>query len=251
MAEGALSLALGVAGAVTGVVAIWVTLKLSRDSHDVNTETLRLLGDIKSATNAAEAATTGVSRRLIEGMLQLLSRAVATDLTRGEETAAQQVDKALASYFADASVELREKAKGSILGALRDANRSVMYSLSTLAEVPVKGPKPRDSQEVHAVAPAAELPPAVTRVLGWMVDNDGKYGFFGAHLLRNQVFGADPAEAEAFQYCIELGMIELYKVPNPRDPDYPVTACRLNMAHPDVRQFLAAKRGVPGRRHHT
>lgn len=46
------------------------------------------------------------------------------------------------------------------------------------------------------------------------------------------------SKAGLIRDAIRMKFLETYKIPNPRNPNFPTTACRLNRRHPDVRSSL-------------
>lgn len=86
--------------------------------------------------------------------------------------------------------------------------------------------------------PGAIIAPAVPRLVKWLVENEKKFSFFSVKFLRERVFDSDPAAQEALQFAIDQGILETYKMDNPINPSWPVTACRLNRDHPTMRHIL-------------
>ena len=80
--------------------------------------------------------------------------------------------------------------------------------------------------------------PGLPRVIRWLGENKKNFKFFGVKHLRETVFVSDPVAQDALQYAIDRGLVELYKVPNPKRPAFPTTALRLNLNHPLVQQIL-------------
>lgn len=58
--------------------------------------------------------------------------------------------------------------------------------------------------------------------------------FVGVKWLQGTRLARDPQMAQALQVALDREMLKTYKVPNPKNPQFPVTACRLNESHPQV-----------------
>src|SRR5207249_189945 len=62
--------------------------------------------------------------------------------------------------------------------------------------------------------------------------------FIGVKWLRETKLARDQDMVEALQVALDTELLRTYKVPNPKDPRFPVTACKLNETHPQVAQVL-------------
>jgi hypothetical protein len=58
--------------------------------------------------------------------------------------------------------------------------------------------------------------------------------FVSVKWLREKELAHDWEMVQALQVALDTNMLETYSVPNPSNPNFPVTACRLNMSHPIV-----------------
>ena len=76
-------------------------------------------------------------------------------------------------------------------------------------------------------------------VMEWIRKNERDYAFLGVKFMRDRIFKNDAAARAALQFGIDVGMLELYKVENPENPDWKTTACRLDRGHSIVQALLA------------
>ncbi|MFO7173952.1 MAG: NYN domain-containing protein [Bacillota bacterium] len=93
------------------------------------------------------------------------------------------------------------------------------------------------------------LPPALhdMEVMIRRLDS-AEYGkpFVGLKYFLRVLAGSDIVDRKTYELvnqAISEGIIETYKVPNPKDELFPTTACRLNRDHELVRRVLAAASG--------
>lgn len=74
--------------------------------------------------------------------------------------------------------------------------------------------------------------PGTANLLKWMINNEKEFKFFSAKFLREKVFKNDKETLGALQFAIDSGLLETYKVHNPKNPNFPTTAVRINRDHP-------------------
>jgi hypothetical protein len=60
-----------------------------------------------------------------------------------------------------------------------------------------------------------------------------------SHFLNNIVEGVFSQKSLAFNRAVELSLIELHQIPNPKNPDHPTRCCRLKRDNPRVADFLS------------
>ena len=97
--------------------------------------------------------------------------------------------------------------------------------------------------------PVEERIADLVRVLD-QAEQNPQFQFVALKLLRDRLLPATKAIWTAapnvrqalITDCILNGMLHTTKVQNPRDPEHPVTAVRLNREHPDVQRLLARAR---------
>lgn len=79
---------------------------------------------------------------------------------------------------------------------------------------------------------------AVPRLLQWMNHNRRNFDFYSAKFLREKVFRKDPDMQSALQFGIDSGLLETYEVDNPKHPEFPTTAVRINHEHALYKKFV-------------
>ena len=60
-----------------------------------------------------------------------------------------------------------------------------------------------------------------------------------SHFLKNIVEGEFSEKSVAFNKAVEQDLIDLYKLPNPKDSEHPTKCCRLRIDNPRVIEILA------------
>jgi hypothetical protein len=112
-----------------------------------------------------------------------------------------------------------------------------------------------EPESQHATAPAIEAPPAadpVSDLLRCLDRSESKpgYDFVALKWFRDTVLpsaGFEWAASESsrqtvLREAIERRLILTSKVPNPKSPQFPATAIRLNRLLPDVREILGVEK---------
>jgi hypothetical protein len=67
---------------------------------------------------------------------------------------------------------------------------------------------------------------------------ESQHRFLSVKWLNEKKFADDPALQEALQIAIKNGILELYSIDNPNNPDFKTSVCRLIRGHPTVRKIL-------------
>ena len=68
---------------------------------------------------------------------------------------------------------------------------------------------------------------------------EGRLNFAAvSHFLNSIVEGDFSARSLAFNKAVERGLIDLYQIPNPKNPQYPTKCCRLRRDNPRVAELL-------------
>lgn len=228
------SLLLGIIGGVVGVAAVWMTWILYRAGVEDHRSTLQLLGRIESSSHTTEVTSTHFTERLLSGFVELVGRDVRGSLNNAQVTAVQRVDSALTWLLRSVEPELAETVREKVRGELSEVFGTVKLETASVARL----------GELEALATPAStagprmLVPGVPSVLRRVATKEGKLPFLSVKFLREKVFGGDPAAQEALQFALDNGLLETYQQPNPKNPDWPTTACRLNRKHPSVEEVL-------------
>lgn len=238
-----LSLIVGVIGGALGAFSILVTWKLYQAANQVNLDAIKVLGEIKSSSHTAEVTSTRYTERLVGGLMELVSRDVQASLTAGRATLVERIDEALAKELRGADQVLASRLREKVHAELASTFRAIKSQTATI-------PRLSDAEIVQgppASTPKVVVAPGVPRLLKWIVDNERRYRFYSVKFLREKLFASDPVAQEALQFAIDEGILETYELPNPNNPSWPVTACRLNRNHPVACEILPDGRKEPGR----
>ena len=74
------------------------------------------------------------------------------------------------------------------------------------------------------------------------LENESTYNFIGLNYFKKRLtdYHSDYKTeiSEAITMCIDNDILNTYQEPNPKDPNYPTTACKLNMENPAVNYVL-------------
>jgi hypothetical protein len=137
----------------------------------------------------------------------------------------------------------------------RDARWDARNGEVTIAYEPARDDAGRDERAWYGEErrPASGAPPDpqsalrdVVRVVA-RAEDDPAFSFLALKFLRDQLlprqvaWASLPHEAQIqINYAIDQGVLLTGKVENPRTPQYPVTAVKLNRDHPLVQEILGA-----------
>jgi hypothetical protein len=113
--------------------------------------------------------------------------------------------------------------------------RELSEGLFTISEASPVSSEGRPVWGLHEIAKQLlqpEFSSTLSRLVAWFNDNQSRQSFWSAKLIREKVFRNDAGLLEAFQSAIDQGILETYRVDNPKRPAFPTTAVRLNKQHP-------------------
>jgi len=146
----------------------------------------------------------------------------------------QRIKAAIKEHLEGIDRDVASAVSAKVLNDIQDTFKTLKLEAAAAAQLAESPVAPLESgvkrEPLHPGAPV---------VVRWMSRNEGKYPLFSIKFMRGRIFRADGVGQQGLQFCIENGLVELYNVPNPKDADHPVTACRLNHGHATVRQILA------------
>lgn len=228
------SLLLGIIGGVIGIAAVWMTWILYRAGLEDHRSTLQLLGRIEGSSHTTEVTSTHFTERLVSALVELLGRDVRGSLNNAQVTAIQRVDSALTGLLRSIEPDLAARVREKVRGELSEVFGTVKLEAASVARL---GELEAVATPVSTAGPRM-LMPGVPSVLRWVASKEGKLPFLSVKFLREKVFGGDPVAQEALQFALDNGLLETYQQPNPKNPDWPTTACRLNRKHPVVEEVL-------------
>jgi hypothetical protein len=86
----------------------------------------------------------------------------------------------------------------------------------------------------------------VAKLFAYQRKKKEKDNFVSAKWFREVVLKDKPGEQKAFQEAIDKGLIKTYKVANPKKPEYPTTACKVDESNPVVKDILKTTGGGEG-----
>ena len=222
-----ISLVAGAVGAVLAIVAIGVTIALFLASHRTSLQMLKFLSEIQTSTHATERTTSEQMSAMLERLLGLVSERTQSSVAEEKAHIVGRVDSILSEELADDEA-LKKRIQGKMEDAISSGLRSLAYDVASLPAGAVADRTPHDT-----------YPPALVRVMEWIRKNERDYAFLGVKFMRDRIFKNDAAARAALQFGIDVGMLELYKVENPENPDWKTTACRLDRGHSIVQALLA------------
>jgi len=226
------SLIVSVIGGVLGGISIVVTWKLYQAGMQVNLRTVTLLAEIKASSHTTEVTSTRFTERLVGALIELLGRDVKSSLVVGRAALTDRIDSVLERALSERDPALTKQVRDRVQTELERAFRTMEFQTASLARLPEPDVVEQRPSTRTVVAPG--LPTLVK----WILRRESKYRFFSVKFLREKVFARDPVLQEALQFAIDNGILETYDQPNPKNPAWPVKACRLSRDHPVVQGIL-------------
>jgi hypothetical protein len=224
-------LIVSVIGGALGAFSILVTWKLYQAGNRVNIETLKLLAQVDKATHTTEVTSTRFTERMVNTLIDLVARDVRANVALSSTEVAKRVESTLDQSLAGVDPAIAEEAKRSVLAELSDTFRMLQSAVEESI------PEGREAATAGSSVRGLMVP-ALPRVISWLEKNEKNFEFYSVKFLREKLFASDPIAQEALQSAIDQKLVALYQVPNPKNPEHPVTACKLNREHPLVRQIL-------------
>lgn len=230
---GIVGLIFSVVGGAIGAFSILVTWKLYQAGSAVNNRTLELLAQVQQSSHTTEVTAVHYTDRLVGVVVEMLQRGVTASLADGERSIAKRIDAAIQEQLATLDDrELVERVRTKVLDDVKDTFQTLQLQTAAAAQVAEPTAAP------FAPTPAPALDPGAPQVVRWVARNETKYEFFSVKFLRETIFATEPVAQRGLQFCISEGLLELYDRPNPNNPAHPTRCCRLNRAHPRVRDIL-------------
>lgn len=223
-------------GAVLAIVAIVLTLILFLASHRTSLDTLKYLSEIKVSTHVTEKTTTEQMATMQQGLIEIVSDRAESSAALEKTRILENVGNILSGEDGIVDDDARRRLRYKMEDAVNSAFHSLTYNLTKIQPQPQASTGGIDL----SAAKAAIHPSATQRVLEWIRNNEANYAFLGVKYMRDTIFQADAAAREALQYCIDVGMLELYKVDNPDNAAWKTTACRLNRSNDAIQAMLLA-----------
>ena len=93
----------------------------------------------------------------------------------------------------------------------------------------------------RATAPPVQMDQSISveTIVAKLSGAEGRLNFVAvSHFLSSIVEGDFSAKSLAFNKAVERGPIDLYQIPNPKNPQYPTKCCRLRRDNPRVAELL-------------
>ena len=209
------SLVGSIATIILGVLAIWLSLYFYRRSNDVYVALNTMLSRVEASSKTTEVTSTQVTSRLIDGVIGSLQR---ENLEKLEHPAvlkfSEKVDRALQA--------LPKQSRESAVSEIRKDLEDLFLILRA---------------ETGPIAIDYDWGPFVRRIQVLETENR----FLSIKWLNQKKLSDDPALREALPIAVKDGILELYSLANPKNPDFETTACRLNRQSPVVKKILGLK----------
>jgi hypothetical protein len=200
---------------ILGVIAIWLSLYFYRRSNEVYIALNTILSRVEASSKTTEVTSTQVTSRLIDGVIGSLQR---ENLAKVEHPAMLRISEKVDRALQPLPKHSRESATKEIRQDLED------LFLVLRAEV---GPSTIEY----------DWGPFVRRISQLEAENR----FLSVKWLNEKKLADDPALREALQIAIKDGILELYSLENPKNPDFETTACKLNKQNPVVKKILGLR----------
>lgn len=236
------SLISAVAALILGVVAIWLALYFYRRSNDLYNSLNSIISRIEASTKITEVASKDIIRPIIQTLQEVYQSS-----TRGHieslrpiiiQRSAASLDEALKDLPEPEKSRAREAVYAEIDAFLGTLKEQIGLEISPIRNLSTTMPV--------EVIPAESRPIPGSISYNWMPfirrirDLQARNRFLSVRMLREKAFGDEPDSQEALQIAIDRKMLSTHYVDNPKNPQFPTLACKLNSEHPVVKEILKA-----------
>jgi hypothetical protein len=227
---------------VLSIVAIWLSLYFYRRSNEVYNSLSGVVSRIEASTKVTEVA----SKDMILPIVQTVQE-VFRSSARGHidslrpaiiQRSAAGIDEALKELSEPERTKIREAVYAEIdsfLGTLKYQMSSEFSPIGNLDTIRSSVTIPTTSKPIPGSI-SYDWVPFIRRIRDLQAGNR----FLSVKHLRETVFKNEPDSQEALQVAIDKEMLSTYYHDNPKNPQFPTLACKLNSEHPVIREIIQA-----------
>jgi hypothetical protein len=206
------------ASLILAVVAIWISMHFYRQSEQV-------LIQILTSSKTSEVHSKDVSKELIN--------IIREQIKPGVMKIAREEFESIAN---DPSF-VKEVDKGKKDEWINQKKASLLYQLQqvfeSIHETPIKT-KNIIQDQPQDYGNHVELAVFIKKIKTM----ESSHRFLAVKFLKDTKFAGNNFAVKMLQYCIDKNILLTYRHPNPKKPDFPVLAVKLNPVHPKVVQAL-------------
>lgn len=228
---GVMSLAVSMVSILVAGFAIWLSWKFWKTSIEHEQRSRDIMSKIETHSKVAETT----SREFALPMLQQLLQATAITTERSLSRLMGLIKTESANADPEWFSRFESKLKNLIyeikqpLEALKRGESIPEASLGSGAPKPALAP-----EKLRKPWSGAD---DLASLIRFISEKEGTLPFISVKFLRERYF-SDPMGSQLLQGAIDQGILQLSKIENPLKPLVMTTICKLNRAHPKVKEVL-------------
>lgn len=228
------SLLVGVMSLGLGILAFILSIFFYRQSSDLNRVSQAALTRIEESSKVTEVTSTEYTRRMTDALIQIASENVRKKVEDIEaqtiKTLQRQIQEGLQIGASDKSAKILEDVKKNL--------SSLTYQIEKTISQVLAPEKTSPSSLPASPTPSKSYMPQFIRR---MAELEKSHNFLSVKWLHQDKFLDDPPMRECLQTAIDEGVVKTYPVDNPKNPGFPVTACKLDRDNPLVLAVLSSE----------
>lgn len=259
---------------ILGITAIWLSVYLYNLSTNLNSSFNTTMQDWLSRIEKSSSQTEQASKTMNEQVMGVIMNLAQSNTKTVANTSSQLVDrlgKRLDALLNAAPAD-KEKARAALFEEIDSLLKDLKHELGPVKLIQeFAKPKTADSLEglckmferftpqpktflpqdnffqqlMASLAEKAEnkqtsLKPSdkTKSFIRRMLDIESEHKFVSVKWLREKKFADDPDSQAIMQAAIDKELLLTERIPNPRDPKYPILTCKLNREHQIVKEVL-------------
>jgi hypothetical protein len=236
------SLVATVVALALSIIAIWLSLYFYRRSNELHNSLNGVITRIEASTKVTEVASKDMILPIVQTVQEVLRSSLPGHIESLRPTIMQRsaagIDEALKGLPEEQRTKIREAVYAQIdsfLGTLKD-QVSLEFSPTGAPGMTKAGATIPSTSKPIPGSISYDWVPFIRRIRDLQAGNR----FLSVKHLRETVFKGEPDSQEALQIAIDRKMLSTYYQDNPKNPQFPTLACKLNSEHPLVREILQA-----------
>ncbi|MBM4034880.1 MAG: hypothetical protein FJ291_24320 [Planctomycetes bacterium] len=237
---------IGLLGIGISCLAIWLSVKFYLMGNELYAKLSEIISRIEASSKTTETTLASVTARLIEWVLGEAGRSLRTKAMTTEEVERHRITSVLEDVLKDLPAERQYEVKRQVLEALQTAFLLPRQEASKLEALTSSGASTRPAPQLGGVhVPAGEATHDWAAFVQLLDTVEATNRFVSLKWLHQKKLAGEPGLQQALQKAIDLGIVEMETVENPKNPKWPTRTCRLNRKHPLVRAILSGNPRAP------
>lgn len=234
---------IGLAGAlatvILGGVAIWLSLYFYEASSSLHGQLTTIMSRIEASSKAAEQASTDVLAPTMKMILGVVQESLGEKIGATSSQMIGTVAEKLRVIERAGTEPEREAARKALFESLDKGMRSLKHNIGSSLQIAPEVEQRNEATQLARLAPVGQAPRidwlAFIRRLRSIQENNH---FVSVRRLKTKSFEDEPAYQDAVQVALDRGILVTYRHPNPKIPEHPTLACKLNPDNEIVRACL-------------